>query len=47
MTKEEIQKEIKIVKEQIEIAKKYNSHNGDLSFLYWQLHQLEKDLKEV
>ena len=47
MSKEELLKEIDYVKGQIEVTQKHNSNSGDLSFLYWQLHELEKDLKEL
>lgn len=47
MSKENIKKEIDSLKEQIEVVEKRNSDNGNLSFLYWQLHELEKELKDM
>lgn len=46
-SKEQIEKEIKEQKERIEFEKKLNENNGELSFLYWQLSQLQEELKEV
>lgn len=44
MTKE---KEIEQLKKEIEIIKQHNPYSDELSFLYYQLHVLEKDLKET
>lgn len=45
-TKEEILKDIESQKQDIEIEKKFNENSGELSFLYWQLGQLESELEE-
>ena len=44
-TKEGIEKDIKRQKEMIELEKKFNENSGELSFLYWQLDELEKELE--
>lgn len=44
-TKEGIEKDIKHQKEMIELEKSFNKDSGELSFLYWQLSQLEKELE--
>ena len=46
-TKEEILKDIENQKESIKLEKTFNENSGELSFLYWQLSQLEKELIEV
>lgn len=46
-SREEIEKDIENQKKSIELEKKFNEDSGELSFLYWQLSQLEKELKEV
>lgn len=44
-TIEEIEKDIKDQKDSIELEKKFNQDSGELSFLYWQLYELEEELK--
>ena len=44
MNKEELKKEIEKVKESIETEKNFNSNSGNLSFLYYQLHELREEL---
>lgn len=46
MNKEELKKEIEKVKESIETEKSFNSNSGNLSFLYYQLHELERELNK-
>ena len=46
-SREEIEKEIEEQKKTISTVEKFNEDSGELSFLYWQLSQLEKELKEV
>ena len=45
--KEVIKKEIEEQKRRIKLEESFNEDSGELSFLYWQLSQLEKELKEV
>lgn len=45
--KEELERKIKYQKEMIERIEKYNPNSGDLSFDYYQLHELEKELEEI
>lgn len=42
--KEKLEKEIEYLKESIEFEKSINKDSGELSFLYYQLHELEKEL---
>jgi len=43
--KEEILKDIEDQKESIKFEEQINKDNGELSFLYWQLHELERELE--
>lgn len=45
--KEELERKIKYQKEMIEEIEKRNPNSGDLSFDYYQLHELEKELEEI
>ena len=45
-TKEEIEKDIKDQKDRIALEKSFNENSGELSFLYWQLDELERELNE-
>lgn len=44
--KEHIEKEIEMQKERIRIEESINKDSCELSFLYYQLHELENELKE-
>jgi CII-binding regulator of phage lambda lysogenization HflD len=44
-SREGIEKDIEKQKEMIELERKFNENSGELSFLYWQLSQLEKELE--
>ena len=44
-SKEGILKDIEHQKEMIKLEKSFNDNSGELSFLYWQLYQLEKELE--
>lgn len=46
MNKEQLQKQITSLKTEIEIIKSHNEDSGELSFLYYQLHELEKELQQ-
>lgn len=41
---EKLKREIKAKKDEIEEVEKINPNHGDLSFLYWQLHNLKEEL---
>lgn len=45
--KEELERKIKYQKEMIEEIEKRNPNSGDLSFDYYQLYELEKELEEI
>ena len=45
MSKEQLQKQIEVLKSEIEVIKSHNEDSGELSFLYYQLHELEKELE--
>ena len=45
-TKEEIKKDIDSQKRKIALEESFNKDSGNLSFLYWQLHELERELNE-
>lgn len=45
-TKEQIEKEIESQKDMIAVEKSFHPDSEELSFLYWQLHQLEDELEE-
>lgn len=44
---EKIEKEIEAKKDEIKGVEKINPNHGDLSFLYWQLHELKNELREA
>lgn len=44
---EELERKIKCQKEMIEEIEKRNPNSGDLSFDYYQLYELKKELKEI
>lgn len=44
-TREDIEKDIEKQRESIVLEKEFNEDSGELSFLYWQLHELEKELE--
>ena len=44
-TETEILKDIENQKQSIEFEKKFNKDSDELSFLYWQLSELEKELE--
>ncbi len=44
MNKEQLQKQIEVLKAEIEVIKSHNEDSSELSFLYYQLHELEKEL---
>ena len=44
---EELERKIKYQKKMIEDIERYNPNSGDLSFDYYQLHELEKELEEI
>ena len=44
---EELERKIKYQKEMIKEIEKRNPNSGDLSFDYYQLSELEKELKEL
>ena len=46
MNKEELQKQIEVLKAEINSIKSRNEDSGELSFLYYQLHELEKELQQ-
>lgn len=43
-TKEQIEKDIDSQKRKIALEESFNKDSGNLSFLYWQLYELEKEL---
>lgn len=45
-TREGIEKDIQTQKKMIELEKRFNEDSGELSFLYHQLDELEKELRE-
>lgn len=45
MNKEQLQKQIEVLKVEINSIKSRNEDSGELSFLYYQLHELEKELE--
>ena len=46
MSKEQLQKQIASLKAEIDSIKSRNEDSGELSFLYYQLHELERELSE-
>lgn len=46
-TIEEVEKEIECQEKAIAEEKKYNENSGELSFMYWQLYELRKELEEL
>jgi hypothetical protein len=44
---EELERKIKYQTELIKDIERYNPNSGDLSFDYYQLHELEKELEEI
>lgn len=45
MNKEQLQKQIEVLKSEIEVIKSHNEDSDELSFLYYQLHELENELE--
>lgn len=45
MNKEQLKKQIEVLKSEIEVIKSHNEDSGELSFLYYQLRELEKELQ--
>ena len=45
--KEKLEKEIEYLKDSIKTEESINKDSGNLSFLYYQLHELEDELKEI
>lgn len=44
--KEQIEKEIDNIRESIKFEESINKDSGELSFLYYQLHELEERVKD-
>lgn len=44
---DKLKREIEAKKDEIEEVEKINPNHGDLSFLYWQLHNLKEELWEA
>lgn len=45
--KEELRKEIESLLDDIKLEKSFNENSGNLSFLYYQLWQLQKELEKM
>lgn len=45
--KEELRKEIENLLEEIELEKSFDENSDDLSFLYWQLYDLQNKLYDL
>lgn len=43
---EELLNKIEKIKSDIELEKKFNPNSGEISFLGYQLHELQKELEE-
>ena len=46
MNKEQLKKQIEVLKAEINYIKSRNEDSDELSFLYYQLYELEKELQQ-
>ena len=46
MTRDELLKKIESIKKEIELEKSFNPYSGEISFLEYQLSELQKELEK-